>query len=141
MIVLPAKDPQCLLQGLHGWELHQPIGCHEELEDHLSGLAKVFLRSHCLCACYFPLLIMAQGMQGNNDIEEEALQHNPFFQGESDSGLEPQIVTQTMLKQMHLLSSSIQPQYLCMYTINSSWIEKLQFRKLTISEFEKKKIE
>ena len=43
IIILPAKDPQCLLQGLHGWKLHQPIDCHEELEDHLSDLAEVLL--------------------------------------------------------------------------------------------------
>ena len=35
-------------------------------------------------------------MQGNSDIEEETIQHNRFFQGESDLGLEPLIVTQTM---------------------------------------------
>ena len=41
MINLPAEDLQCLLLELHVWEVHPPIGFHEELEGPQSGLAKV----------------------------------------------------------------------------------------------------
>ena len=41
MMKLPEEDPQCLLQVLHGWEVHQSIDCHEEFGGHQCGLAKV----------------------------------------------------------------------------------------------------
>lgn len=41
MMNAPAEDHQCSLSELHEWEVHQPIDCHEELEGHQFGLAKV----------------------------------------------------------------------------------------------------